>query len=308
MLYYNATMSTEDIKSEFQYVAQNATHLDFLEPFLHPGDEIWVQPTTGFVTSSRKMSAKAVAQYWSDVIFPDSSEESYSASFPFAQSRLFYVMETIAQFLKLNDSSNLSWSDFATGEGVLLKLIRLHYPSIKLFGTEHSIKLVDSLRALDFNVKNMALGESQNREQLGDFDISTLTWTLANSIDPVALLSDVVKNTKIGGIVCIAESSRVLVPIRKSLNDYFSKTMPADLHPSNFSVNTLRCLMQICGLEISYVNRYFDSDVLLVIGRKTGNLHRPTFYDSSKMVYTFFRKWAEASIYYESLRENVFRN
>jgi hypothetical protein len=45
------------------------------------------------------MSAENVAKYWSDIIFPNKSEESYSAYNPFAQARLFYVMQSIAKFL-----------------------------------------------------------------------------------------------------------------------------------------------------------------------------------------------------------------
>lgn len=295
-------MLLENQRVEFQRVSENAIALDFLEPYLAPGDSIFVQPITGFVTSRKSMKAEEVAAYWSNVIFPDASEESYSATFPFAKSRLYYVMETIARFARLTQSSNVEWCDFATGEGILLEMLRRNYPSVNLHGTEHSIHLVESLRAREFNVLNIGLGMSQIFPLEKEFDISTLTWTLANSIDPHSLLVDVVANTKIGGLVCIAESSRVLVPFRKSLHDYFSKSEPADLHPSNFSVNTLRCLMEICGLDIVYVNKYFDSDVLLVIGRKTNTVQSSGYADNPAIVADFFRKWAEASRFFENLR------
>lgn len=289
------------IQHEFNKVSRGATELKFLEKFLPDGDAIYVNPITGFVTSSRKMSAEDVAKYWSDIIFPDKSEESYTAHNPFAQARLLYVVQTIASFLKINENK-LRWCDFATGEGVLLSILRKFYPYLSICGTEHSEALVYDLNNLGFEVIQKTLGVEQAPAVKPGFDISTITWTLANTIDPFACVKEVVASTKIGGYVCVAESSRILVPFRKSLNDYLSKTSPADLHPSNFSANTLRCLMQLSGLEIVFTNRYFDSDVLLVIGKKVDHKVQPTFFDDQSQVVRFMREWANASEYFESLR------
>ena len=293
-----------NISNEFSSVQPGAIELDFLSKYLPIGDKIFVNPISGFITSQRYMSANDVAKYWSDKIFPDKSEASYSAYNPFAQARLFYVVQTIAQYLKFNENSNLHWCDFATGEGVLLSLLRNNYPKLRISGTEHSSTLVQSLNSNGFDVQIKTLGIQASMLNKEQFDISTLTWTLANAIDPLACLRDVVDNTKTGGYVCVAESSRILVPFRKSLNDYFSKTFPADLHPSNFSTNTLKLLMQLAGLEIVFVNRYFDSDVLLVIGKKVSHKVEPKFFDDQMQVVEFMREWALASEYFESLRSN----
>ena len=293
-----------NISNEFSSVQPGAIELDFLSKYLPIGDKIFVNPISGFITSQRYMSANDVAKYWSDKIFPDKSEESYSAYNPFAQARLFYVVQTIAQYLKFNENSNLHWCDFATGEGVLLSLLRNNYPKLRISGTEHSSTLVESLNSNGFDVQIKTLGIQASMLNKEQFDISTLTWTLANAIDPLACLRDVVDNTKTGGYVCVAESSRILVPFRKSLNDYFSKTFPADLHPSNFSTNTLKLLMQLAGLEIVFVNRYFDSDVLLVIGKKVSHQVEPKFFDNQMQVVEFMREWALASEFFESLRSN----
>ena len=293
-----------NISNEFSSVQPGAIELDFLSKYLPIGDKIFVNPISGFITSQRYMSANDVAKYWSDKIFPDKSEASYSAYNPFAQARLFYVVKTIAQYLKFNENSNLHWCDFATGEGVLLSLLRNNYPKLRISGTEHSSTLVESLNSNGFDVQIKTLGIQASMLNKEQFDISTLTWTLANAIDPLACLRDVVDNTKTGGYVCVAESSRILVPFRKSLNDYFSKTFPADLHPSNFSTNTLKLLMQLAGLEIVFVNRYFDSDVLLVIGKKVSHKVEPKFFDDQMQVVEFMREWALASEFFESLRSN----
>jgi ubiquinone/menaquinone biosynthesis C-methylase UbiE len=291
-------------ENEFSQVSDKAIPLDFLEKYLPTGDSVHVNPITGFVTSSRRMSSEDVAKYWSDIIFPNKSEESYSAYNPFAQARLFYVMQSIAKFLNFSKETNFRMCDFATGEGMLLNLLRNNYPKLKISGTEHSSVLVESLKNNGFDVQIKTLGiqtSMQNKEQ---FDISTLTWTLANAIDPLACLRDVVENTKTGGYVCVAESSRILVPFRKSLNDYFSKTLPADLHPSNFSANTLKLLMQLAGLEIVFTNRYFDSDILLIIGKKVDYQVEPKFFDNQVQVVKFMKEWHQASEFFESFRSN----
>lgn len=292
-------------ETEFSLVSNKAIQLDFLEKYLPKGDSIYVNPVTGFVTSSRRMSAQEVAKYWSEVIFPDKSEESYSAYNPFAQARLFYVMQSIAKFLNFNNETNLHICDFATGEGILLKLLRNNYPQLKISGTEHSQTLVESLKNNGFDVHIKTLGVNTSKIDQERFDISTLTWTLANAIDPLACLRDVVEETKTGGLVCVAESSRILVPFRKSLSDYFSKTFPADLHPSNFSSNTLKLLMQLAGLEIVFINRYFDSDVLLIIGKKVKHHVEPKFFDDQMQVVKFMKEWAISSEYFESLRNSL---
>lgn len=292
----------EETRLEFKELSQRAIRLAFLQDYLMPGDDIFVQPLTGFVTSSKRMMEDEVVSFWSDSIFPDSSIESYSGHFPFAQSRLLYVIETIVQFVEIDIKSKLHWADFATGEGVLLQLLSKLYPNIELSATEHSSRLVSDLKKKGFSVEQRSLGIHLEESGLNLSDISTLTWTLANAINPLAVLEDVVAHTKEGGYVCVAESSRILVPFRKSLRDYFSSKLPADIHPSNFSANTLRCLMQLSGLEISYINRYFDSDVLLVIGKKVRNPVAPTFYDDPNRVIKYFQVWDEQTRYFETIR------
>ncbi len=50
-------------ETEFSSVSDEAIQLDFLEKYLPTGDSIHVNPVTGFVTSSRRMSSEDVAKY-----------------------------------------------------------------------------------------------------------------------------------------------------------------------------------------------------------------------------------------------------
>ena len=60
--------------------------------------------------------------------------------------------------------------------------------------------------------------------------------------------------------------------------------------------------MQLAGLEIVFVNRYFDSDVLLIMGKKVDYKVEPNFSDDQMQVVDFMKKWALASEFFESLR------
>ena len=62
--------------------------------------------------------------------------------------------------------------------------------------------------------------------------------------------------------------------------------------------------MQLSGLEVVFVNRYFDSDVLLVIGKKVDHQVEPKFFDDQKQVVDFMKEWALASEFFESLRSH----
>jgi hypothetical protein len=164
-------MSIEELRLEFKELGKGAISLAFLQDYLMAGDEIFVQPLTGFITSSKRMTEDEVVEIWSDSIFPDSSIESYSAHFPFAKSRLLYVIETIVQFVGIDVKSKLKWADFATGEGVLLQLLSNLYPNIELFATEHSSRLVSDLKKKGFPVEQRSLGNYFQESGLELFNI-----------------------------------------------------------------------------------------------------------------------------------------
>jgi hypothetical protein len=62
--------------------------------------------------------------------------------------------------------------------------------------------------------------------------------------------------------------------------------------------------MQLAGLEIVFINRYFDSDVLLIMGKKVSHPVEPKFFDDQMQVVEFMSEWALASEFFESLRSN----
>ena len=95
--------------------------------------------------------------------------------------------------------------------------------------------------------------------------------------------------------MCVAESSRILVPFKKNLNDYFAKTHPEDIHPWHFSAKSLQALLILSGFKVVYVNRFKDSNELLLIAKKQKNQIKINKKDNYKKVYRFFKKWHEIS-------------
>jgi hypothetical protein len=142
---------------------------------------------------------------------------------------------------------------------------------------------------------------------LEDFtvDFASITWTLCNCIKPLDVLLDIRTHIKDDGLLVIAESSRLLVPFRKSLDDLLTKMHPADTHPFYWSKNSLSALLICAGFEPIAVNRYFDSDVLLIIAKKRPVLPKEDIEieaDDADLVLEFFAEYCKLNQFYEKLR------
>jgi hypothetical protein len=57
-------------------------------------------------------------------------------------------------------------------------------------------------------------------------------------------------------------------------------------------------------LETVFINRYFESNVLLIMGKKVSHQVEPKCFDDQMQVVEFMREWALASEFFESLRSN----
>ena len=72
---------------------------------------------------------------------------------------------------------------------------------------------------------------------------------------------------------------------------YFRKGNP-DNHPFHFSKNSLSNLLIINKFKPIFVNRYIDSDVLLIIAKKSKNINTKDLKkDNYKKVKSFFKEW-----------------
>lgn len=294
-------VKVSDLKLGYQRSGfENATHLDYLGVWTG-NQNIFVDNTIGLVRSERLMTSLDVANYWSNKIFTSSNNMDYSGKYPFAKARLLYVLLTILEYRNQGDQSINSLCDFATGEGYFLEHCKIFAPDIKLVGTETSADLVKLLKNKGFNVYVETLGESNLNFSV---DIGVISWTLCNCVDAYKVLLDIRKNINEGGLLCVADSSRLMSPYRKSLKDYFSPWHPLDVHPYYFSYKSLTALLYLTGFELVYTNKYFDSDVLCLIAKKIDMPSDENLVevDAPESVMNFMEMWHKQSQVFETYR------
>ena len=127
-----------------------------------------------------------------------------------------------------------------------------------------------------------------------------MMWTLCNTSNANDIINSANKLCKKNGYLLIAESSRILVPYKKPIQMYFSKKNP-DLHPFHFSKNSLCNLLVLNKFKLVYVNRYIDSDSLVVIARKINCIEKEKLkLDDYNKVKNFFSSWYNDSKKYKS--------
>ena len=267
------------------------------------GQPIHICSNCGFVYVKKRRSSDEIARSWSDEVFSNKfNKDTYTARVPAVKARQTYVADFIDTELGLN---NKEVCDIGAGEGQFLEIIQNDYQA-KVYGVEPSEK--NSLLLKKNNFKHF-IGTAENfrnnemfKTKIGTFDIVTMMWTLCNSFSCKEMMNVAFDLLKPGGHLCIAEGSRIMVPFKKPLHYYFSK-MKADLHPYHFSMNSLKNLFQISGYEVTNVNRYIDSDVLCMIGKKMSknndisksNIQK----DKPNEVADFFNRWhKETKAYY----------
>ena len=277
--------------------------LGFLGPWVRDDEVLFVHRETGAVCADPSSDKLDVVEYWTSRIFPSESDEDYDAHLPFAQGRLFYVFRTIVDHFRLSSADDISIADFAAGQGLFLDFLRSFSPSLKLFGTEHSPRLGSELRERGLAVETSAIYRGMDTKFQAD--IATLNWTLSCCERPYDVVMGVRAHLPDAGYLVVAESSRVLVPYRKSLRDLLGHTHPTHVHPWYFSAKSLCALLAAAGFRIEWVNRFFDSDVLLVIARKGDIPPKDTSFetDAANDVVNFFREYARIDGYFQYLAE-----
>ena len=131
------------------------------------------------------------------------------------------------------------------------------------------------------------------------FDIITAMWTLcntSNSFEVIKIASNLIKEN---GYIVIAESSRIMVPFKKPIQMYFGKNNP-DLHPFHFSKNSLSNILLLNKFKPVYINRYIDSDYIVIIAKKIKKVEKKKIkVDNYLKVKNFFKRWYKESLNYK---------
>ena len=302
----NLFASAQEVKDSFSgdNLESNLIPIEVTRSYVQNNDILYVNKATGICSAKLPININEVVQYWSNNIFKSSSPEDYNAFLPFATARLFYVFRSIIDFFKLTTDSKLTIADFATGQGVLLNIIKNFSKNLNLVGTEHSGDLVELLSNSGFNIQSTPV--TSKMPSLFEADIGIINWTLSCCADPYDFLLGVRNNLSDSGYVVVAESSRIMVPYKKPLSYLLNPTHPTNIHPFYFSKNSLAALLQSCGFEVRYTNRFFDSDVLLIIAQKSSmpNQDKKLVVDSAEDVINFFNKYHELTNFYQTLEKN----
>jgi 2-polyprenyl-3-methyl-5-hydroxy-6-metoxy-1,4-benzoquinol methylase len=247
---------------------------------------IHICKTCGFVYVKQRRTAQEIADSWSNDLY----EKKYTARIPAVKARQVYVAETIDVELGLN---NKTLCDIGAGEGQFLEIIKSSDYGAKVFGIEPSEKNCSQLSGLGIanfqgTIEDYANSQGFKENQT---DIVTIIWTLENCYSCMDMLKTAHKLLKPGGHIVIATGSRILVPFKKPL-DYYLGQNPADTHLFRFSARTLTGLLSESGFRRTYINRYIDSDILCVIGRKESpDLVISWEKDDFRSVEDFFNRW-----------------
>lgn len=256
---------------------------------LTKGNKLTISKYSGLVSVIKRRSSKQIANIWSKKLFGKKfSKKTYSPKIPAVISRLHYVVETIVSNIKIKGKSIC---DVGAGEGDFLNLLIKKKLSNNFFAIEPSAKNCKLLSKKKISNFNGTIEEYYKKNKKKKFDITTFTWTLCNTSDCFEVIKTASKLTKLNGYVVIAESSRILVPFKKPIHMYLSN-YDQDTHAFHFSKNSLLNLLRINYLEPHFVNRYIDTDYLVVIAKKINKIdNRKIKLDNFKKVQSFFKDW-----------------
>ena len=249
------------------------------------------------VSVIKRRNSKEIANEWSQKIFGKKfTKSTYTAKVPAVIARQTYVLETLLSQLAVKKKS---LCDLGAGEGDFLNMLKKKKIINSLFAVEPSPL---NCKALAKNkIKNFCgtIEEFAAKKNVKKFDILTMMWTLCNTSNCIDVIKAANHMCKKNGHILIAESSRMLVPYKKPIQMYFSKGNP-DIHPFHFSKNSLCNLLILNKFKPVYINRYIDSDVLIVIAKKTNIVEKKKLkIDDYKKVNFFFSSWYNDSKKYK---------
>lgn len=286
----------EIIKKDFKFEnnKKDLIKLNFLNDV--SATPVWISKKTGLVFHNEPKSSQEVVKEWSERIFSkkmDPLQHFYTDNIPEMQARHFYALKYIDDYIKI---TNKKIFDFAFGQGGLLISAAKYFNCKNISGVEHSknnilnlIKLFKKEKIKVPKLENSSIELLNLKEKI---DIGFLTWTLCNCIDPISVISSIKNNIKKQGYLVVAESSRILVPFKKVIENYFvSSKKIGHTHPWHWSVNSLLNIFKIFGFEPVKINRFHDVNDLVIIFQNNGNFKQKINFDNYKKVISFLKRW-----------------
>lgn len=258
---------------------------------LYTNDEpIHICRRCGFVYVKYRRSADEIARSWSEEIFGS----NYTARIPAVKARQVYVADFIDVNIGLKGRKLV---DIGAGEGQFLEIVKKEYDA-DIFGIEPSKENCTTIKKAGFGCYNGTIGSYLQSDSKEQYDVATIMWTLENCMSLKEMLGGAYNLLKPGGYLAVATGSRILVPFKKRLQDYYGVN-PRDTHCFRFSANTLKGVLATNGFEVKHENRYIDTDYLVMVAQKCPQEKEiPWTGDDFLKVYDFFARWHAESIYY----------
>ena len=267
---------------------------------------VCVSKKTGLVFHDKFKSSLEVLNEWSNKIYNykkmDPKNKFYTDNSPGMSARHFYILDFLSRFTKLKQKKVI---DFACGEGGLLVKARKYFKISNLIGVEHAKKniLIIETRCKKEGIKLPKLYQSS----IEDFclsrqaDIGILAWTLSACSEPIEVLNSISNNLKKNGYLIVAESSRILVPFKKPILNYFNSHQESGhIHPWHWSYNSINNIFKVCGFELVKNNRYWDENDMVLIFRNSKKFNQKFKTDNYLKVIDFLRRWNNESKNYKS--------
>ena len=258
------------------------------------GEPIAVCRNCGFVYARWRPSPAEIADAWATQVFSGKFEDgAYTAhGIPAVRARHVYVAEFIHGRVSLKGQETV---DIGAGEGVFLKMLAGPDYGAKPFGIELSgpnceLMTQAGLPCFKGTVEEYLVSPGA---RMHGFDRASVVWTLENTSSCSSMMSGAHKLLKEGGYLTVATSSRVLVPFKKPMH-YYLNPLATSLHPFFFSANALTNLFTNAGFQVEHVNRFIDTDYLVMSGKAVQGGGRPELVkDDWRDVIGFFERWHE---------------
>ena len=272
---------------------------------------VYISKKTGTVYHSPNISAQESLSAWSEKIYSkkiDTNKILYTSDNPIMKSRHYYSALFLNDMLK---NSKIKFCDYGAGEGnfgcELLKInkkIQFNFTEDSLHIYENTYNLIKKKSKNIFHGHNGSIESSLLNKNFKNFDAASLLWTLCNCVKPLEILETIHKSLKENGLLLISESSRILVPFKKPIYNFFvQKYETQNTHPWYFSFNSLSNLLEISGFRIIKNNRYYDENDLVIIAQKKNKKnHRPIIKkDNLNNVIKFFKEWEKISQFLKNI-------
>jgi len=271
-----------DIINSFKYLNRSLQIKSLNKYLTFKNEGYYVDKITGMVFNKTNLDdEKQIKLYSLKVYKKQFTQNTYSSNIPAVIARHRYVYEIIINNLKIKNKKIV---DVGAGDGNFLDL----FPNKKLLlGIEPKKENCNLMKKKKIKSLNTSILKAQLNNE---YDIATLIWTACVFNNPYKSIKKLTKCIKKNGYLVIAESSRIMVHPKKDIK-YWVGTGHRYFNPNLFSKNSLINLLKICGFRIKFINRYYDTDHLVIIAQNTHTKFNKFEVDDYKKILKFFKHW-----------------